>query len=154
MQRIQALACSQTILVSGGFKGASLAEVVRLEFQAFSDRVKAAGPELMLSPKATQMFALLVHELATNAIKHGALSQPGGRIAIDWSIENAGTVFKFRWLEREGTACCTAGAPGVRPDSDRTGRGAGIRGAAEDQLRARGFDLRDQNTAFAASCGC
>jgi PAS domain S-box-containing protein len=125
VQRIQALARSQTILVNGGFEGASLADVIRLEFAAFSDRVKAAGPELMLSPKATQMFALLVHELATNAIKHGALSQPGGRVAIDWSIENAATVFKFRWLERDGP-------PAAPPQHQGFGRILTERAAAQE----------------------
>ena len=50
------------------------------------------------------MFALLVHELATNATKHGALSQSGGKITIDWSIESAeaDARFTFRWLERGG----------------------------------------------------
>jgi two-component system CheB/CheR fusion protein len=104
LQRIQALARSQTMLVDGGFQGAPVSELIRLEFEAFSDRIKAVGPAVMLSPKAAQTFALLVHELATNAIKYGALSQPGGRITIDWSTEDGETEtrFKFRWQERDG----------------------------------------------------
>jgi two-component sensor histidine kinase len=103
-QRIQALARSQAVLVTEGFVGAPVAEIIRLEFKAFSDRVKAAGPDLMLNPRLAQTFALVVHELATNASKHGALSGPGGHIAIHWSIEGVGTEarFKFQWQERGG----------------------------------------------------
>jgi two-component sensor histidine kinase len=58
----------------------------------------------MLNSRAAQTFALLVHELATNATKHGALSTPEGRIAINWSVERDGaeTKLRFRWTERDG----------------------------------------------------
>ncbi|MGH6678218.1 MAG: PAS domain-containing protein [Bradyrhizobium sp.] len=113
MQRIQALARSQTMLVQGAFEGARLVEMVRLQFEAFSDRVEARGPDIMLSPRAAQTFSLLLHELATNATKYGALSQPGGKVAIDWSIEGAEPEARFmlRWMER--------GGPPVAPPSHR-----------------------------------
>ena len=103
-QRIQALARSQAVLVTEGFVGLPVAKVIRLEFEAFSGRVKAGGPDVMLTPRLAQTFALVVHELATNAAKHGALSGPGGHIAILWSIEGVGTEarFKFQWQELGG----------------------------------------------------
>jgi PAS domain S-box-containing protein len=103
-QRIQALSRSQSVLVAGGFEGAPLAEIVRLELEAFSDRVEAAGPAIMLNRRVAQTFGLIVHELATNATKHGALSQAGGRIAIHWSIEGSGAAarFRFQWHEFDG----------------------------------------------------
>jgi two-component sensor histidine kinase len=93
------------MLVQGVFEGAPVAEIVRLECEAFSDRVKTAGPKVMLNSRAAQTFALIVHELATNATKHGALSKPGGSVAIGWFIEGTSTAeakFKFQWLERGG----------------------------------------------------
>ena len=104
VQRLHALARTQSALMKGGFEGAPVAEIVRLEFEVFSKQVKAVGPDVMLNPKVAQTFALLVHELATNAAKHGALSQAGGRIEIHWSIEGAGAAarFKFQWQERDG----------------------------------------------------
>jgi PAS domain S-box-containing protein len=104
MQRLYALARSHSLLLAEAFEGAPLAEIVRLEFEAFSDRVRASGPEVMLNPEATQTFALLVHELATNATKHGALSLPGGHVDIHWSIQGAGAeaTCKFQWQERDG----------------------------------------------------
>jgi PAS domain S-box-containing protein len=104
VNRIQALARSQTALMAGGFEYAPLAEIVRREFEAFSDRVTTDGADVMLNPKAAQTFALLVHELATNATKHGALSQPAGRVSIQWEIEDAGeeAKFRFQWQEHDG----------------------------------------------------
>lgn len=88
-----------------GFQGARLAEIVRLEFDAFSDRVMVKGQDVMLNSRAAQTFALLLHELATNAAKYGALSLPDkGLVYIHWSINGeAGEArFKFQWEERDG----------------------------------------------------
>lgn len=106
MRRIEALGRSQSVLVSGGLDGASLGEIVQLEIEAFSEKVSAEGPDVILSPKAAQTFALLVHELATNAVKHGALSSPNGRIDVEWRLEGDGdgARFAFRWRERGGPA--------------------------------------------------
>jgi len=102
--RIQALARSQSALMMEGFEGASVAEIIRLEFEGFSDQVKAGGPEVLLNSRVAQTFALVVHELATNATKYGALSLPEGHVAIHWSAEGtrAEARFKFQWKERNG----------------------------------------------------
>ena len=104
IRRIQALARSQSVFVAEGLEGAPMADIIRLEFEGFSDRVKAVGPDMMLSPRVAQTFTLLVHELATNATKYGALSLPDGQVTIHWLIEGAGTEarFKFQWQERNG----------------------------------------------------
>src|SRR5471032_441090 len=104
-RRLQALARSQSALMSKGFQGALVAEIIRLEFEGFSDRVMAVGPDVMLNSRAAQTFALLLHELATNATKYGALSLPGqGQVDIHWSIDGefAEARFKFQWQERDG----------------------------------------------------
>ena len=104
-RRLQALARSQSALMSKGFQGAPVAEIIRLEFEGFSDRVMAEGPNVMLNSRAAQTFALLLHELATNAAKYGALSLPDrGHVDIQWSItgEAEEARFKFHWQERGG----------------------------------------------------
>jgi PAS domain S-box-containing protein len=104
-RRLQALARSQSALMSKGFQGAPVAEIIRLELEGFSDRIMAAGPEVMLNSRAAQTFALLLHELATNAIKYGALSLPEkGEVDIHWSIDGYAEAsrFKFQWQERDG----------------------------------------------------
>jgi PAS domain S-box-containing protein len=105
MRRLQALARSQSALMNKGFQGALVAEIIRLEFEGFSERVTAAGPDVMLNSRAAQTFALLLHELATNAIKYGALSlRDRGQVDIHWSIggEASEARFKFQWQERDG----------------------------------------------------
>jgi PAS domain S-box-containing protein len=129
-QRIQALSRSQSALVAGGFEGAPLSEIVRLELEAFSDRVDASGPAIMLNRRVAQTFGLIMHELATNATKHGALSQAGGHIEIHWAVEratgnpSAGARFKFQWREVDG--------PPVVPPS-RQGFGSILLGKAAAQ---------------------
>jgi two-component system, chemotaxis family, CheB/CheR fusion protein len=104
IQRLHALARSQSVLMSEDFKGGRLAEIVRLEFESFSGRVKAVGPHVILNPRVAQTFALVMHELATNASKYGALSLPAGQVAIHWSIEGVGAEarFRFQWQELDG----------------------------------------------------
>ena len=108
--RLRALASAQELLTSTEWHGAPLEQVIAHELQPFAARVSMEGPFVVLSPNATQGFALVIHELATNAIKHGALSTPGGKVAIRWSIEeNSGRpTLTFRWQERGG------------PDTERT----------------------------------
>lgn len=104
-KQLLALARSQSALMKEGFKGAPVAEVIRLECEGFSDRVVTVGPDVLLNLRAAQTFALLVHELATNAAKYGALSGPEkGHIDIVWSVEDdeKEARFKFQWQERNG----------------------------------------------------
>ena len=114
MQRLHALGRTQSALMTGGFEGVALTEVVRLEFEAFSERVIAEGPDVTLNPKAGQTLTLLLHELATNAAKYGALADPGGRVAIRWSIEGTGAEarLKFQWREHDGPPVTPPGRQG------------------------------------------
>lgn len=109
MQRLQALARGQSVLAIAGFEGASVSEIIRLELEGFSGRIKAVGPDMMLNPKVAQTFTFVVHELATNATKYGALSGSWGQVAIHWSTAGVGAEarFKFQWQELNG--------PPVRP---------------------------------------
>ena len=103
--RLKALANAQSHLMMDVTYGASLEDIIRSELLSFSDQVKVEGPPIILTPSATQGFALIIHELATNASKHGALANGDGRISISWSHSNiAGdqTLLTFRWQERGG----------------------------------------------------
>ena len=126
-RRIQALARSQAVFGAAGSEGASITELFRLELEGFSDQVKTAGPDIMLRPRAAQTFALLVHELATNATKYGALSLPNGQVTVDWSVQGAGTEarFKFHWQEHNGP-------PVVPPTRRGFGRKLLEKAAAQD----------------------
>jgi two-component sensor histidine kinase len=66
-----------------------------------------SGPDILISPKAAEAIGLALHELATNAVKYGALSNSSGRITISWGFENQGTAaqeLRLSWVERGGPA--------------------------------------------------
>ena len=119
-QRIAGLAASNSLLVSGKWQGVELAPLIRSQLSPFvvdlEARVALDGPSLRLTPAADQAVGMALHELATNAIKHGALSSPGGTIRIDWSVAepSAQASFCLTWTER--------GGPPVAPPQ-RTGFG-------------------------------
>ncbi len=117
--RIQALARAYEMLADAAWEGASLDALLVRQCAAFSSRVSVSGCEIFVSPSATQQFALIVHELATNALKYGALSDPNGRVSIEGRIErlHGGGTFSFSWTE-------TGGPPVAKPT--RTGFGSVI----------------------------
>jgi two-component sensor histidine kinase len=65
--------------------------------------VRIDGPQVLLEPDAAQAIAVTLHELATNAAKHGALSMPNGRIDLSWLHEADGRLI-LRWREIGGPA--------------------------------------------------
>ena len=70
-----------------------------------SERISVSGPDVLLIPEAAEAIGLALHELATNAVKYGALSVPVGRITISWAFEDHGPEprqFLVNWIEREG----------------------------------------------------
>jgi PAS domain S-box-containing protein len=108
--RVQALAHAYALIGEAAWEGASLAAILDREFAGFSGQVDIAGCAIVVSPSAAQQFALIIHELATNALKYGALSAPDGRVSIEGKIvrvDGSGT-FSFVWRE-------TGGPPVTRP---------------------------------------
>lgn len=77
--RLGALSRADERLLSADRKGILLSELVQSELQPFAGRVTITGAEVILSGQVAQNFALATHELATNALKHGALSTPSGQ---------------------------------------------------------------------------
>ena len=102
--RLQALARAHRQLLKSNWTGVSLDEIVRQALEPFGTRSEIAGGDVKLTPKDAQNFSLALHELATNAVKHGALSRPDGRVEIAWAVRGGegGRVLSFRWQERGG----------------------------------------------------
>ncbi|MGO9986215.1 MAG: PAS domain S-box protein [Rhodomicrobium sp.] len=108
-QRIQAMAASQDLLVKNEWKGVPIGELVRSQLAHFHDligtRIELQGPSLFISASAAQTLGMALHELATNAGKYGALSDGGGRLQVEWSLEGTeggeGT-FVISWRELGG----------------------------------------------------
>lgn len=117
--RIAALARTQNLVTLNPAGVANLRDLAREELEAHGadegKKVQVSGPDLLLPPRIAQMIGLVFHELATNAMKHGALGSEGGRIALSWE-ERSGRI-RLHWRET-----------GVKVEntSPRRGVGSGI----------------------------
>jgi two-component sensor histidine kinase len=105
----QALAQAHRLLVDDSWSGARLNEIIVRELAGFSDHLSISGCDIVLNAHAVQQFALMTHELATNAVKYGALSTPHGRISIEGSVDraNGDGTFSFTWKETGGPRVST-----------------------------------------------
>jgi two-component sensor histidine kinase len=113
--RILSLANAHDLLTARSWSGADIALVVGRAVAPFTaDRFDIDGPSLDLSPKQTLALSLALHELATNAVKHGALSGTEGRVSLTWSAGDG--ALRLAWRE--------TGGPAVAPP---TRRGFGTR---------------------------
>ena len=135
--RIDALARAQTLLADQHWEGADLYSLLQAELVPFlsgggKPRADLLGPKVSLPAEATQPLAMAVHELATNAVKHGALSTAEGRVAVSWELDGGGhhETLRLRWAE--------IGGPRLRGTPARHGFGSSvIEGTVVAQLRGR-----------------
>lgn len=101
-ERLAALGHAHDVLLRGDWAGASLLEVVRVSVEPHDagSRIAVDGPDLRIGSRTAVSLSLMLHELATNAIKFGALSAPSGSVLLDWRVET-GTLH-FHWHETGG----------------------------------------------------
>lgn len=92
-QRIHALSSAHDVLLKQEWASAPLEAVAGAVLGNFaqSARLKVKGPQVALGPRATLSVSLLLHELATNAAKYGALSNSEGQIGISWHVDKEGS---------------------------------------------------------------
>jgi two-component sensor histidine kinase len=101
--RLQALAKTNRQLTRSNWRGVALREIVRLEMEPFGGRANVDGADILLAPKVAEHLSLVLHELATNAAKYGALSNASGKVRISWSIkESSNNKLDFKWQESGG----------------------------------------------------
>ncbi|MDA9445007.1 methyltransferase [Bradyrhizobium sp. CCBAU 51745] len=135
--RLNAFARTQALVTRDPEGGVDLEYLVVEELLAYNARegeqMRVSGPAVRFQPKAAETFALAIHELATNALKYGALGHPLGRLEISWRIDEAADSPRllFDWRER-------GGPPVIQP----TRKGFG----AELLERTLAFDLKGQTT--------
>lgn len=100
--RLKAMASAQELLTATRWRGASLHHLAAAELGSLAPgRTRWEGPELMLTPRATNAMSLALHELAVNAVKYGALSIESGRVLVRWArVEGGG--FELEWSETGG----------------------------------------------------
>lgn len=107
-RRLAALGLAHSLLTDGKWEAADARQAILTAVQAAAgeaaQRCEVRGPDVELSPPVTVSLSMIIHELATNAIKYGALSCPAGRVEIDLSADLAAEepTMKLVWRERGG----------------------------------------------------
>ncbi len=130
--RIRALARAHSLLAASRWDGVDLATLVREELAPFgrsgADPIRVCGPSLMLRPNASQALAMVLHELAINAARYGALSVEGGQLTVTWDIAEGigGSRLELDWTE--------VGGPQVAAPAEHGFGFTAMLGAIEHQL--------------------
>jgi len=100
--RLEAMASAHTLLTATRWRGAEISNIVAAELSGLAHgQAHWSGPEIVLNPRATNALTLALHELATNAMKYGALSTERGRVEASWTTNPQGG-FDLIWAERDG----------------------------------------------------
>lgn len=100
--RLDAMASAHTLLTATRWRGAEITNIAAAELGGLAPgQARWSGPEIVLNPRATNSLTLALHELATNAVKYGALSTDTGRVEVSWKARPAGG-FDLTWVERGG----------------------------------------------------
>ena len=114
-QRISSLAQAHALLTEDNWQSVELRRLMLLELKPYADLdcIALNGPDTILDAQAAIPVGMAIHELTTNAAKHGALSTTSGRVEISWSVFGAGDAREIELLWREH------GGPNVTPPSRR-----------------------------------
>ena len=100
--RLKAMASAHTLLTATRWRGAEVRHIVNAELGGLApSQTRWDGPDAALTPRATNALALALHELATNALKFGALSSDSGRVDVRWGRNSAGGI-DLDWIETGG----------------------------------------------------
>jgi PAS domain S-box-containing protein len=106
--RVAALARAHSLLAQEGWTAAELCVVAKRELAAHArqheqeDAIVLSGPPCRLASTAVQPIAMVLHELATNASKHGALSAPSGKVKLAWNVDAHAGLLHLHWTEGGG----------------------------------------------------
>lgn len=131
--RLDSLARAHSLLTNDSWRGATLHDIVTTALAAFVDEgrpIDIGGDAVLVPANATITLSLMLHELATNAAKYGALSTSGGRLSISWNVVPSGSSIgiDFHWREE--------GGPPVAPPTSR-GFGSRLLATSAQQMGAQ-----------------
>ncbi|SDA22397.1 PAS domain S-box-containing protein [Methylobacterium sp. UNC378MF] len=142
--RLQSLSAAHDVLTRESWIGATLSVIVEGTLTAFrggaGQRFVINGPEVWLTPRLTLAFTMALHELATNAVKYGALSNDKGRVILNWDVMDGAKPAHlwFRWEEVGGPAVTAPTRGGFGTRLIERALSAELGGSAEIEYRSRG----------------
>lgn len=109
--RIKSVSATNDIITRSEHQTAGLLTILERELDPYDRaRVSLRGPDVQLAAEMARSFALIVHELATNAAKYGALCNPGGQLSVEWIVGAA--QLSLTWCEENGPAISKPFEPG------------------------------------------
>jgi two-component sensor histidine kinase len=111
-QRLQALARAHDLILKHQWHGTDLREIAHAALEPFGGRIQIDGPAFTVKPDLIQPLMLVLHELATNAAKYGALSTPQGRVRFSWTVMTAPGKISLDWRESGGPKVAAASSKG------------------------------------------
>jgi two-component sensor histidine kinase len=149
--RLGALAEAHNLLSSEKWQGSGLKDVLDRVLQPYRinnlDRIRMAGPPVPLLPRPAVVMSMIVHEMATNAAKYGALSNDTGTVSIDWEVLNEDGVPKLRLIWTE------SGGPPVTAPVERGFGSRLIERSARDQLGGEAnVEFRRRGVIYTITC--
>ena len=142
--RLHSLSAAHDVLTRESWEGATLGEIVDEALRPFrmtdGRRFKTGGPEVRLPPRQALAFVMAFHELATNAVKYGALSAHGGRVILNWDIMDEARPGRLwmRWEEIGGPPVVAPTRKGFGSRMIERVLAAELGGTAEVDYRPRG----------------
>ncbi len=114
--RIQSIAAAHALLSQSRWSGVGLTDLIRHQLAPYATEANTAidGPDVVLTSGQTQAVAMVIHELATNAAKHAALSSPDGRVSVSWDRTgtDAAAILTITWRELGGEPIAAPGRSG------------------------------------------
>lgn len=144
--RLQALARAHTVLTEGNWTTAPLRTLVEQALAPHmtvdQGRISIDGPEVIVPPKPALAVSLIMHELATNALKYGALSSAEGRVAISWEPCETDAAIGLRWQEDGGPPAGEPGGHGFGSKLIEINVRHELGGSIESEFRQSGFTCR------------
>jgi two-component sensor histidine kinase len=103
-ERIQSMGDAHALLSQNRWHGVSLGDLVRRQLAPYTTvtNTEISGPDITLSATATQAVAMVLQELVTNAVKHGSLSTPHGKVSVNWDRQDGAPRLVIAWRETNG----------------------------------------------------
>jgi two-component sensor histidine kinase len=149
--RLGALAEAHNLLSKEKWQGSDLQDVVNRVLQPYRlnnpERMRMFGPQVPLSPRLAVVLSMIVHEIATNAAKYGALSNDTGTVALDWEVITEAGKPKLRLIWTE------AGGPPVTAPVQRGFGSRLIERSARDQLGGEAtVDFLPRGVVYTVTC--
>jgi PAS domain S-box-containing protein len=142
--RLIALSDAHDLLTRENWDSTALGDVIAMALRPYrsdcEDRFEIAGPEIRLAPKTALTIAMGLHELATNAVKYGALSNTTGVVSLRWWVEDgeAGPGLRMEWAEHGGPPVASPGRKGFGSRLIERGLAAELAGRVEIDYRPGG----------------